>query len=65
MEFVGCRDEVAFVQEKFEVSERRACELLGVDRSSYRYRARPEKDTELKQELKELARKGRGSATGG
>ena len=37
------------------MSERRACELLDVDRSSYRYRARPDRNVELRQRLIELA----------
>ena len=40
MELVGARQDVAFVREKFEVSERRACELNHIDRSSYRYQLR-------------------------
>ena len=37
------------------MSERRACELLEVDRSSYRYRSRPDRNVELRQRLLELA----------
>jgi putative transposase len=47
---------VAFVQQEFRFSERRACELLEVDRSSYRYEPRPDHNTELRQSLTELAR---------
>lgn len=57
MELVGCRAQVAFVKEKFQMSERRACGLIGMDRSSCRYRARSKKDEDLKQALKDLARK--------
>jgi len=57
VELVSCRAQVAFVKEEFAVSERRACGLMGMDRSSYRYRARPERDTALKEEVRELARK--------
>ncbi len=38
------------------LSERRACKLLAMDRSSYRYEPRPEDDAELRQDLIELAR---------
>ncbi len=38
------------------MSERRACELLDVDRSSYRYRPRPDRNVELRQRLMESAR---------
>lgn len=37
------------------MSERRACWLLGVDRSSYRYRPKPNSDEELCGRLRELA----------
>lgn len=57
MELVSRRAEVALLRQSFGVSERRACELLGMDRSSCRYRAKPERDLELQQELVELARK--------
>jgi putative transposase len=42
--------------EKFAVSERRACELNDVDRSSYRYEPRQDRNTELRDKLTELAR---------
>ena len=38
------------------LSERRACRLLSVDRSSYRYEAVPDRNTELRSKLVELAR---------
>lgn len=57
MELVSRRANVALLTEKFAVSQRRACELMEVDRSSCRYEARPRRDAELKQELAELARK--------
>lgn len=44
------------MQQEFRFSERRACELLEVDRSSYRYEPRPDHNTELRQSLTELAR---------
>jgi putative transposase len=42
--------------EKYQVSERRACELNGMDRSSYRYEPQPDRDTQLRTRLTELAR---------
>jgi putative transposase len=42
--------------EKFAVSERRACELNDVDRSSYRYGPRPDRNADLRKKMTELAR---------
>ena len=50
------RQDVAFAMEKFELSERRACELNAIDRSSYRYQPCPDRDAELRGQLMELAR---------
>ena len=50
------RSEVRFACEQFQVSERWACKLLGVDRSSYRYEPRPDRNAELRQALVALAR---------
>ena len=47
---------MALVHEQFQVSERRACKLLGVDRSTYRYEPRPDHNAELREELVTLAR---------
>jgi len=47
---------VAFAMEKYHLSERRACELNGMDRSSYRYEPQPDRDTQLRTRLTELAR---------
>jgi putative transposase len=47
---------VALVHEQFEVSERRACKLLGVDRSTYRYEPRADHNADLREELVTLAR---------
>jgi putative transposase len=41
---------------QFRLSERRACELNGIDRSSYRYEPEADRDTELRRTLTELAR---------
>jgi putative transposase len=47
---------VAFVMERFAFSERRACELNQMDRSSYRYEPEEDGDATLRQRLQELAR---------
>jgi putative transposase len=47
---------VAFAVEQFEMSERRACELNQIDRSSYRYEPKPDRNAELRQKLTALAR---------
>lgn len=57
MELVGARQDVAFTMEKFGISERRACELNGMDRSSYRYEPRDDnRNADLRAKLTELAR---------
>ena len=38
-----------------ELSERRACRLAGLGRSSYRYRRRPSDESGLRERLKQLA----------
>ena len=38
------------------MSERQACKLVDLDRSSYRYEPRPDHNAQLRQELVELAR---------
>ena len=40
---------------EYQMSERHACRLLGLGRSSHRYRARKERDAALRMRLKELA----------
>ena len=47
---------MAFAQCEFHLSERTACKLLGVERSSYRYEPRPDRNAELREELVKLAR---------
>ena len=47
---------MAFAQVEHGLSERTACKLLGVERSSYRYEPRPDRNTELREELVKLAR---------
>jgi putative transposase len=56
MELVGARQDVAFAMEKFKLSERHACELNHIDRSSYRYEPRPDRNAELRKRLTALAR---------
>lgn len=55
MGLVGLRDDVERVREKFSLSERRACELMDMDRSSCRYRPRPDRNVKLRQRMIELA----------
>ena len=49
------REAVAQVRVAFEVSERRACSALGVDRTSVRYRSRRPDEAPLRARLRELA----------
>jgi putative transposase len=56
LELAGLREEVAFVSVEFRLSERTACKLLGVERSSYRYEPRPDRNIALREELVKLAR---------
>jgi putative transposase len=46
---------VAYLAEAFEMSERRACRVVGVDRTSMRYEATRPDDAVLRRRLKELA----------
>ncbi|HEY4360029.1 MAG TPA: IS3 family transposase [Bryobacteraceae bacterium] len=50
------RKDVAFACEQHRVSERRACKLLEVDRGSYRYEPRPDRNAKLREALVTLAR---------
>jgi putative transposase len=50
---------VEFLQESFAVSQRRACGLIGIHRSTIRYRAKERDDRTLQQRLAELARERR------
>lgn len=54
MELAG-RPEVARVRQEYRVSERRACELIGVARSTRRYEPREDADRELRAALRALA----------
>jgi putative transposase len=44
------------LMKEFDYSERTACKLLGVDRSSYRYEPKPDHNEKLRQELIEMAK---------
>jgi len=47
---------VALAQAEDGLSQRTACKLPGVERSSYRYESRPDRNAELRSELVKLAR---------
>ena len=47
---------MAYAQAEHGLSERTACKLLDVERSSYRYEPSPDRDAELREELVKLAR---------
>jgi putative transposase len=49
------REAIAHLRTSFEVSERRACSALGVDRSSVRYRSGRPDDDPVRARLRELA----------
>lgn len=50
------REAVAHLQEHCDVSQRCACRLVGISRSTVRYRPQPRDDTALVERLRELAR---------
>lgn len=49
------REVVSHYQDVFEVSERRACDAMGLGRASHRYRSRRDPEVELRMRLKDLA----------
>lgn len=49
------REVVGFWKERFGLSERRACKLIGIARASHRYQPRPDTNMELRKRLRELA----------
>jgi putative transposase len=54
----GLRAAVSYVEVEYQMSERHACRLLGLGRSTHRYRARKaERDVALRIRLKEVAAK--------
>ena len=56
MELAGLRTDVAFAIQEFGKSERQACKLVNVDRSSYRYEPMPDHNAQQREELVNLAR---------
>jgi putative transposase len=46
---------VSYVEVEYQMSERHACRLLGLGRSTHRYRAGKDRDAALRMRLKELA----------
>ncbi|WP_407920188.1 IS3 family transposase [Geobacter pickeringii] len=49
------RHVVEYLRQSYSISERRACKLSCLDRSSFRYQPKPDKNTELRIRLRELA----------
>jgi len=49
------RNIVIHLKEGFQFSERQACIIVGLCRSSCRYQARPNNDAEIRSRLRELA----------
>ncbi|MGH9588270.1 MAG: hypothetical protein ACRD3F_15075 [Acidobacteriaceae bacterium] len=52
----GLRVDVALLAAEYRLSEPTACKLLEVERSSYRYEPRPDRNAELRDDLVKLAR---------
>lgn len=52
---VARRNVVVYLQENHQFSERRACDVVGLCRSSCRYQAKPKNDEEIRSRLRELA----------
>lgn len=52
---VARREAVAYVKTRYDISERRACKSLKVDRSSIRYRHRGGSDGEVREALRKLS----------
>ena len=53
---MSARRDAAFVMAEFHYSERQACKLVDVDRSSYRYEPSPDRNGKLREALVKLAR---------
>src|SRR5277367_3426374 len=53
------REAAAYLQQTYEMSQRRACRVIGADRTSMRYQARRADDGELRERLKALAQERR------
>jgi putative transposase len=56
VELAGLRADAAFAVEQFAMSERQACRLVELDRSSYRYEPRADHNADLREALVKLAR---------
>jgi putative transposase len=55
MELVSTRRDVTFMMTEYGFSERQACRLLDLDRSSFRYEAQPDRNAGLREALIGLA----------
>jgi putative transposase len=53
------REATTYLRQSFEMSERRACRVIGADRTSVRYRATRPDDAALRERLKDLAQERR------
>ena len=53
---MSARRDVALIMAEHRLAERYACRLLEVDRSTYRYERRPDRNTKLREALVALAR---------
>ena len=53
------RNIVILLKEGFQFSERQACIIVGLCRSSCRYQAKPKNDAEIRSRLRELAERRR------
>jgi putative transposase len=49
------REAAAHLGQQYEVSQRRACQVIGADRSTVRYRSRRPDDGPIRARLRELA----------
>ena len=45
------REAITFIKDEFKVSERKACKAISIERSSIRYKKRPDKNGELKKRM--------------
>jgi putative transposase len=59
VEPVAKRHVVEYIKQTHSLSERRACELSSLPRSSFRYQPKPDQNAELRVRLRELAEKRR------
>ena len=51
------REAAAYLRSTYQMSERRACRVIGADRASVRYQATRPDDDDLRERLKALARR--------